>query len=109
MSKRETDKVNYIEYLDKNNFSAKYTHGLWTMQHFHTKNTLTQLLKKYFHKVKYITGEDKSRLIFECSNPIKLSQDKISKAINTKFNIEYPNNYHHNKHQKLCELILNYS
>ena len=35
----------------------------------------------------------------------KIDESFVNKALNIEFNMEYPNNYRHNKHEKLVELI----
>lgn len=98
-------KQRYIEFLDKDNFSATFRKGVWTLQKFHSKETLTNLLLKYFYDVK-VDDRDNSQLKAVCRKPKKLDIEHYRTALNIEFNLEYPNNYRHNKHHELVKTIL---
>lgn len=104
-NKKATDDTRLIEFLDNDNYSATFRKGVWTLQKFHTKETLNNLLKKYFKKVE-IGGEKGSQLYAVCKDPIKLEKKEIEIALKEEFNIIYPNNYRHNKESGLVEIIL---
>ena len=44
--------------------------------------------------------------VMESHDLIDNIEKEVSEALNIEFNMEYPNNYRHNKHEKLVELIL---
>lgn len=94
-----------LEFLDKNNFCATFRNGLWTMQRFHSEETLKTLLYKYFKEVK-VVSKCKGAFQIVCKKPIKLSMENYEKALNIEFNMEYPGNYRHNRHEKLVKTIL---
>ena len=98
-------KQRYIEFLDKDNFSATFRKGVWTLQKFHSKDTLTNLLLKYFKEVN-VDDRDASQLHAICRKPKKLDIEHYKKALDIEFNLEYPGNYHHNKHEELVKTIL---
>ncbi len=94
-----------LQFLDKDNFSVTYRGGLWTMQHFHTEESLVELCSQYFHDVE-ILPKSSSQIYTISRRPKKLSEEKYREALNIEFNMEYPNNYRHNQHEKLVELII---
>lgn len=104
-NKKATDDTRLIEFLDNDNYSATFRKGVWTLQKFHTKETLNKLLKKFFKEVE-ISGEKGSQLYAICKKPIKIEKKEIKKALEEEFNIVYPNNFRHNKHKELIETIL---
>lgn len=96
-----------LEFLDKDNFSATFRNGVWTKQKFHSKQSLEKLLSKYFKKVEIFGGEKSNCIYAICKYPKKMKITDYQKALNTEFNMLYPNNFRHNKHKKLIQTILN--
>ena len=95
-----------IQFLDKENFGATYRSGVWTMQHFHTHDSLRNLLLEYFENVEIKGRESEVQLYAIASHPRKLPRAKVEEAINVEFNMEYPGNYHHNMHGELVVEIM---
>lgn len=95
-----------IQFLDKENFGATYRSGVWTMQHFHTHESLKGLLMQYFETVELKGSESEAQLYAIASRPRKLPRTKVEEAINVEFNMEYPGNYHHNMHHELVEEMM---
>jgi len=95
-----------IQFLDKYNFGATYRSGVWTMQHFHTHETLRELLLQYFERVEFYGSDSLPQLYAIAYHPRKLGRAKIEEAINTEFNMEYPGNYRHNRHGELVAEIM---
>lgn len=94
-----------IEFLDKDNFTATFRNGIWTLQKFYSVENLTELLSKYFDEVEVI-DEPPYTLYAICKKPKKLSLEQYKEALNIEFNMEYPNNFKHNKQGELIEQIL---
>lgn len=103
-SSRCIEKVKSLEFLDKDNFSATFRNGVWTLQKFHTKESLKEVCLKYFNNVE--TMGSGSQIYAICRNPKRLAKDDYVEALNIEFNMEYPNGYKHNKHEKLISEIL---
>ncbi len=99
-----TQKGRSIEFLDKDNFSATFREGVWTLQKFHSKKSLEKLLTKYFGNVTVSRGSSQHYAI--CKLPKKLSGDRYLTALTNEFNIEYPNNFRHNKHESLVTEVM---
>ncbi len=94
-----------IEFLDKDNFSLVFRQGAFTMQHFHTSESLTVLLLKYFKKVEMIITHG-TQLVAKCEGPKNLSLSRYEAALEVEFNMEYPGNFHHNRHGKLISTLI---
>ena len=95
-----------IEFLDKENFSATFRAGVWTIQHFHTHATLRKLLEEYFYDVEIIGVRSASQIYAIAKRPRKLDDDRVREALEIEFNMEYPGEYRHNQHKGLVELIM---
>lgn len=94
-----------IEFMDRDNFSATFRQGNWTLQRFHSEDSLKQLLSKYFKNVETIRGSSQNYAI--CSGPIQLSQKEYEESLNIEFNMEYPNGFRHNRQESLVKYLLN--
>ena len=105
--KKQTGNIRRIEFLDPNNFSATFRNGVWTMQHFHDHEGLKQLLLKYFHKVEVYGSRTGGAIQAVAQYPKKLDLDHAAEALEFELNMEYPNDYRHNRHAALKEAVLN--
>ncbi len=99
------DGVRYVQFLDQDKFCATFRKGVWTMQKFNSGKMLKELCSKYFDEVKVIDNTT-SQIFAICKKPKKLDIKEYEKALNIEFNMEYPNNYRHNKHEKIVKAIL---
>ena len=100
------DKARCLQFLDKENFSATFRNGVWTMQHFHTFETLKDLLSNYFEEVKVYGTKTSSNIYAIAHKPKKLDLDYVEKALEFELNMEYPNGFKHNRHIKIKKLII---
>ena len=105
-SKQATDRKRDIEFLDDESFSVTFRNGVWTKQRFTTKERLYQELIPYFNSIETLGNETRSNIYAICKNPIRFSNKKHIKALNTEFNMTYPNRFKHNKHIELVNTIL---
>lgn len=105
-SKSNTAKNRNIEFFDKENFTATFRNGVWTMQHFHDFNTLKTLLAPYFNSVETFVTKTGSNIYAVCKLPKSIDMDFVKKALEFEFNMEYPNNYRHNQHTELVKAII---
>ena len=99
------DGVRYVQFLDQDKFCATFRKGVWTMQKFNSGDMLKELCEKYFNKVT-IYDNKKSQIFAICKKPKRLNIEEYEKALNIEFNMEYPNGYRHNKHEKIVRTIL---
>lgn len=95
-----------IEFLDDDNYSVTFRNGVWTKQRFNTKENLKKELFPYFQEVNVTGSETRSNIYAICKKPIRWSISDYKKALNTEFNMTYPNGFKHNKHKKLVNTIL---
>lgn len=95
-----------LEFLDKNLFSATFRDGVWTMQHFHTKETLRNLLSKYYDTVETFGEVQGSQVYAIARKPKKIDIDYCATALEFELNMEYPRGFKHNKHTGLKNLVL---
>ncbi len=96
----------YVQFLDKDKFCATFRKGVWTMQKFNDAQMLENLCKKYFDEVNVIDSL-KSQLYAICQKPKKLELKTYKEALSIEFNMEYPGNYRHNKHERIVQAVLN--
>jgi ParB family chromosome partitioning protein len=95
-----------LEFLDKGNFSATFRSGVWTMQHFHTHETLSKLLSTYYDEVEVYGTSTSTQIYAMAKKPKKIDREYAEKTLDFELNMEYPNNFRHNQHNRLKELIL---
>ncbi|MFJ7422763.1 ParB N-terminal domain-containing protein [Streptomyces uncialis] len=94
-----------LEFVDENGFSATFRAGVWTMQRFHTPESLTALLRRYFGEVK-LGVDTGGSITAECRRPLSVPADRRRAALEAEFNMEYPDNYRHNRHRPLVEALM---
>ncbi|MFF7171642.1 methyltransferase domain-containing protein [Streptomyces pseudovenezuelae] len=94
-----------LEFVDENGFSATFRAGVWTMQRFHTRESLTALLRRYFGEVR-IGVDTGGSLTVECRRPLPVSPERRRAALEAEFNMEYPGEYRHNRHKPLVEALI---
>ena len=105
-SKRTTNKKREIEFLDDDQFSVTFRNGVWTKQRFTTKENLKKELTPYFEEIEVLGNETRSNIYAICKKPIRFSKEEYKIALETEFNMTYPNDFKHNKHEKLVEASL---
>lgn len=103
--KKDRAQRKFLEFLDDDNFTANFRKGVWTLQKFHSPETLRDLLQNYFYDVR-IENENGTQLYGICRKPKRFDPEKYKVALETEFNIEYPDNYRHGKHKELVDTIL---
>lgn len=104
--KRVTRKKKTIEFLDPDGFAATYRNGAFTLQHFHTADSLEALLRKYFNEITFLKSRITEYLTILCTSPKILPTQKVKRALEEEFNMPYPGGYRHNMHQKLVQTVL---
>ncbi len=95
-----------LEFLDENQFSAIFRRGVWTMQHFHTHETLHAVLSQYFGQVEVKGAASGGNIYGICRQPLALPEEQRRAALETEFNMEYPGDYRHNRHKPLTETLI---
>ncbi|MFI0912524.1 ParB N-terminal domain-containing protein [Streptomyces abikoensis] len=95
-----------LDFLDENNFSATFRGGVWTMQRYHTPETLRETLGRYFHEVEVKGAATGSNIYAICRKPRGLDAGRRLLALETEFNMEYPGGYRHNRHKPLTKALI---
>jgi hypothetical protein len=67
--------------------------------------SLKALCEKYFNEVK-IVDKGMSNIYAICKLPKSLCSTNYYRALNVEFNMEYPNEYRHNRHKGLVSEII---
>lgn len=93
-----------IEFLDDDNFGATFRNGVWTLQHFHTIESLTALVSRYFTDVR-VFERDKAVVAY-CAGPRAIPPAVLRASLEIEFNMEYPGGFHHDRQGPLVELLL---
>ena len=104
---KHAGKSRSLQFLDENNFTATFRSGCWTMQHFVSKDGLKALCEKYYEDVEVFGEETRSNIYAICKIPKEFSKTEFEMALNIEFNMEYPNEYRHNRHERLVQCVLN--
>lgn len=95
-----------IEFLDDDNYAISFRKGVFTVQKFHTENSLRKLLEKYFEEIEITKSINKNQLFAICKKPLRIKQEEMQEALNIEFNMEYPNGLFLNVHKELVENVL---
>lgn len=97
-----------LEFLDKDNYSATFRGGVWTIQHFHSLESLAELLDRYYFDVSVMRKKKtQSNIHAVCKSPKPIDLNYLETALEFELNMEYPCGYKHDQHHRLMELILN--
>jgi 2-polyprenyl-3-methyl-5-hydroxy-6-metoxy-1,4-benzoquinol methylase len=94
-----------LEFIDDNGFSAAFRFGVWTMQRFHSRESLTAILEEYFGEVE-IVGWTSGALEVACRKPLPVDPEVRRQALEMEFNMEYPGGYRHNRHKALVGKLM---
>ncbi|WP_424217016.1 ParB N-terminal domain-containing protein (plasmid) [Streptomyces sp. BI20] len=95
-----------LDFLDENNFSATFQQGVWTMQRYHTKASLRELMLRFFGEVEVKGSETGGNIYAVCRRPRALSPERRRAALECEFNMEYPGGYRHNRHKPLVRALM---
>ena len=97
----------FLEFLDKDNFSANFREGKWYFQHYHSKEQILDLLNRCglaainIHWSKY--GDS---FQIECEKIRELTDEEVESAINFEFNLPLPNGKAYNRHNEVLSVVL---
>ncbi|MFE2346058.1 methyltransferase domain-containing protein [Kitasatospora cineracea] len=95
-----------IEFLDENGFTATFRKGVWTMQRFHSPETLRELMERFFGEVEIRGNPSGGNIYAVCRKPLPLPEEQRRAALELEFNMEYPGEYRHNRHRPLVEALM---
>lgn len=101
---KSTQRARVIEFMDRDNFSATFRQGNWTVQRFHSIESLSNLLQEYFEDVIVSKGSSQNYAVCRLPKPLPIEQYRT--ALNIELNMEYPGEYRHNCHTEIVNEIL---
>lgn len=94
-----------LAFLDDDMVEFRFTKGKWGAQRYHTLETLTALLDRFFEEFE-ISGEKSGQMYATCRKPRPLGEAAYKAAADIEFNMPYPNGFFHNKHELVvAELV----
>lgn len=96
--------LNYLYYLDGNNFTANYREGKWYFQHFHNQEQIEKLMNKFGFKIKNYISIGASFQV-DCEKVKQLDRETYKKAIDFEFNLPLPNNKTYNRHNDVKKIL----
>lgn len=94
-----------LGFLDDDMVEFKFSKGKWGAQRYHTPESLTALLERFFEEVE-LSNTSSSQMYAVCHRPRPLPPEQVREAAETEFNMPYPNDYRHNRHGPLVETLL---
>lgn len=94
-----------LEYLDQDDFSVSYRQGAWTLQRFHSPESLRALLSRYFADVT-IKGGSRANIWATATQPRPQDPAVLRAALETEFNLPYPDDFRLDRHAPIVQKIL---
>lgn len=106
LTKDVSTKLNYMKFLDENNFTATYRKGQWYFQHYNDKQSITQKLNELGFKVEKISwGKYGTNFQIQCKKVRPLTKEQYIKAIEFEFNLPLPNGKTYNRHKEILKVL----
>lgn len=93
-----------LGFLDDDGVEFKFAKGKWGAQRYHTPESLRALLDRFFEDVTMHPGDN--QMWASCRQPRHLPLEQIRDAANIEFNMPYPNDYRHNRHEAIVAELL---
>lgn len=101
----------FLEFLDKDNFSANLREGTWYFQHWNTKQQITTLLAEngfFIDAVHWMKYGDSFQI--ECTKTHEITELQRNEAIDFEFNLPLPNGKSYNRNDEVKQCVsINYS
>tara|TARA_R110002012_G_scaffold317595_3_gene534381 strand:- start:1516 stop:2880 length:1365 start_codon:yes stop_codon:yes gene_type:complete len=102
-STKTSDKANYIQFYDKNLFTANFRGGNWFYQKMHTEKMVKEICLPISSDFKYINSGSSWQVVV--SNENSLTKKEQYEAIDFEFNLPLPNNKSYGKHEEVKKAI----
>lgn len=99
--------VKYLQFLDDNNFTANYREGQWYFQHFHSRETATELLNRFgFEIIDMQWGKTNATSFQIMAKKVKnLTAEQYKEAVSFEFDLPLPNDNSYNRHTELLNIL----
>ena len=104
-AKTRGNRGRFMYFLDDDGYGMSFKNGIAYKQKFHTVESFTALLSRYYEHVEVIRT-CYTTIHCKATGPRKLDLKKLRWALNEEFNIEYPNGYRHNRQGGLVEAVI---
>lgn len=103
---RKVDHRRQIMFWDADGWAGNYKEGVWNMMRFYYPDQLERDLRVYFAHADVVDFAKRQTMIYAmCDTPLALPWKQRETAMHIEFNMEYPNNFRHNRHQALIDAI----
>ncbi|MER6425746.1 hypothetical protein, partial [Streptomyces sp. NPDC001137] len=94
-----------LSFLDSANVDMRFVRGKWQRIRYHTPESLLGLLSRYFEDVK-ISDTTRATVKAVCKRPRVLPIEEYRQAFSEEFNMPYPNEFRHNKHGGILDILI---
>ncbi|WP_433547186.1 ParB N-terminal domain-containing protein [Streptomyces sp. CA-294286] len=94
-----------LNFLDSENVDMRFVKGKWQRIRFHTPESLRGLLLRYFEDVQ-LSDASRATVKAVCHNPRAFAAEEYEEAFRNEFNMPYPNEYRHNKHEGIVGILV---
>lgn len=101
---QDTTPKRNIQFLDENNFTAYLRCGEWYYQHYHTRDTVEQLLNESGFVIKKYVASSSSFQIIAIKKQ-QLSAERYRKAVEFEFNLPLPNDRSYNRADEIKAVL----
>ncbi|WP_078897142.1 hypothetical protein [Streptomyces rimosus] len=83
----------------------RFTRGKWQRIRYHTPESLRGLLSRYFEEVE-LSDTTRATLKAVCRKPRPFPIEDYKEALDNEFNMPYPNEFRHNKHEGIVGILI---
>ena len=94
-----------LSFLDSENVDMRFVRGKWQRIRYHTPESLRGLLSRYFEEVE-ISDTSRATVKAVCGRPLALPTEEYERAFSEEFNMPYPNDFRHNKHEGISDILI---
>jgi len=99
-------RLNYLKFLDENNFTAIYRKGQWYFQHYNDMQSITEKLEKLGFKIEKISWQKYGTSFqIQCKKVKELTKEQYIQGINFEFNLPLPNGKTYNRHKDVLKVL----
>ncbi|MFF0741549.1 ParB N-terminal domain-containing protein [Streptomyces sp. NPDC004111] len=94
-----------LNFLDSENVDMRFVKGKWQRIRYHTPESLRGLLLRYFEDVQ-LSDTSRATVKAVCRKPRAFPVEEYEEAFHNEFNMPYPNDYRHDKHEGIVAILI---
>jgi ParB family chromosome partitioning protein len=94
-----------LNFLDSENVDMRFVKGKWQRIRYHTPESLRGLLLRYFEDVQ-LSDTSRATVKAICRKPRVFPIEEYEEAFRNEFNMPYPNDFRHNKHEGIAAILI---